>query len=934
MKFNLRKPNRIATLTTGTYVVLASFVATFIVPMSALAWNLQGSCAGVPPTVNVGETVTWTATRSSTGTASDSHYEYFWSGTNSLSGTSQSVSKTYTTAGTKNATVVIKLVINAGGSESITRSCSITVTNPPPPPTLVGSCAVAPSSAAIGDNVSWSSAVSGGTGTYSYSWTGDDGLSGTSANVTKTYNTSGTKNGTVTITSGAQTVSDSCHVTIASNPPPLVTFCVASPSSVNTGVPVSWVSSVSGGTGTYTYSWTGDEGLSGTYANLSKTYSSTGTKQGNVTVTSGSQTGTASCVVTVTNPPPPTTLDGLCFATPSSVHTGDTVHWGATATGGTGSYTYSWSGDEGLSGTSNLSKTYNSTGIKNASVVITSGSNQRITRSCQVEVTATPPQPPLLTGSCLASPSSAHTSDTITWTATPSGGTGSYTYSWSGTDSLSGTSVSVNKSYNTTGTKQGTVVIASGSQTVSANCETSITSMPITSAFSAICSVSPSVIHSGESATWTATATGGTGTYTYAWTGSEGLSGNTDSVTKTYGSTGSKNASVTVMSGSDTTTASCSLNVLPPPGCTQNCGGGGGGGGGGFNPPTVVLLKKPPVGQVLSAVFLSQIPYTGFGDGYKVALFLLILGLWSVAAVYFFRAKLWRRKRDTFAFNHTQTGYGDGPRLGINEGVVEAQSEESPLIEEPSYVDINQIINSPMYTETIVPKEVHGGGQARAGIVDIIAAEAQRNHAIISEEGMKIIADKGKNDAAQALVLVSAVIKSAEERYDREDGWLLLNKEKVSASLTDKATVSDVSARSTPAPIPDVSSARVSSPSPNAFTAGGKPSVDSALFVSWLATGDKQQVARYLKTLRDQLGSAEAFLKKVVLDLDIVYRSRFDEIEETIDERLSNTVSGLSNIALEDLISVLLSTVDQSYHSSSLGIKLALMRATEVGKRR
>jgi hypothetical protein len=70
----------------------------------------------------------------------------------------------------------------------------------------------------------------------------------------------------------------------------------------------------------------------------------------------------------------------------------------------------------------------------------------------------------------------------------------------------------------------------------------------------------------------------------------------------------------------------------------------------------------------------------------------------------------------------------------------------------------------------------------------------------------------------------------------------------------------------------------------------------------------------------------------VILDLDAVYRSRFDEPENPIDERLSYTVSGLSNQQLEELISVLLSTVDQNYHSPNVSAKIALMRASKIGK--
>ena len=69
-----------------------------------------------------------------------------------------------------------------------------------------------------------------------------------------------------------------------------------------------------------------------------------------------------------------------------------------------------------------------------------------------------------------------------------------------------------------------------------------------------------------------------------------------------------------------------------------------------------------------------------------------------------------------------------------------------------------------------------------------------------------------------------------------------------------------------------------------------------------------------------------------MVGLDACDGSGFEEIHEPFDERLAHAVSGLSNTGLEELISALISTVDQNYRSTSLGVKLALMRASEIGK--
>lgn len=64
----------------------------------------------------------------------------------------------------------------------------------------------------------------------------------------------------------------------------------------------------------------------------------------------------------------------------------------------------------------------------------------------------------------------------------------------------------------------------------------------------ASCSVEPSLITEGGSARWTVTAAGGNGSFTYSWSGTDGLSGNGTSVTKTYGTLGTKSAQITITS--------------------------------------------------------------------------------------------------------------------------------------------------------------------------------------------------------------------------------------------------------------------------------------------------------------------------------------------------------------------------------------------------
>jgi hypothetical protein len=78
------------------------------------------------------------------------------------------------------------------------------------PTALKATCAVG----ADGFNVTWNSVAQGGTGGYTYLWTGTDGLNSNLNPVNKTYTTTGLKTATVKVDSGTQSTSTSCSVSI------------------------------------------------------------------------------------------------------------------------------------------------------------------------------------------------------------------------------------------------------------------------------------------------------------------------------------------------------------------------------------------------------------------------------------------------------------------------------------------------------------------------------------------------------------------------------------------------------------------------------------------------------------------------------------------------------------------------------------------------
>jgi hypothetical protein len=313
------------------------------------------------------------------------------------------------------------------------------------------SCYVSPGTIQTGGVVQWIASASGGTGSYTYSWSGSDGLSGSSANVSRSYSSTGFKTGSVTVSSGGQSQSKDCgSVNVYDNSAPsqpsntsnnyyynsypqnlsyyypynynyypynynysyynntpLYASCYPDATYTTTGTVVRWYANVSGGNGYYTYSWSGTDGLYGYYQNTNITYYTPGTKNAYVTVSSNGQSVYAYCNAvnvsgvysypytnTYVNYPTgyyynnQNTLDIGCYADPSKIGINQPATWVAEVTGGIGPYTYSWTGTDGLTGNqASVIKYYSSSGYKTAIVSIRSADGKTGTRTCSAGLT-------------------------------------------------------------------------------------------------------------------------------------------------------------------------------------------------------------------------------------------------------------------------------------------------------------------------------------------------------------------------------------------------------------------------------------------------------------------------------------------------------------------------------------------------------------------
>jgi|GEM_PF-6914415 len=266
-------------------------------------------------TASKGGTISITySTSSSGGGGGSSTFTYTWY-ESGLSGQTWGVNvggTSYTTSGsslsetfTSGQTYSWSLIAPSGyvgnpSSGSFSGSGSTTITFEPK---LSVSISASPTSGTAPLTVSFTSYVSGGTGSYSYFWTFGDGGTSTSANPTHTYNTPGTYTVQLTVKSGFQTAYSNT-LTIR------VTSSTYSHTFTESGLPsyVSWSVTVNGQT---KYAQAGQSitftGLSGSVSWKANPVT-VSTKFGHITYyphpSSGTISGSGTTSITYTDPPP------------------------------------------------------------------------------------------------------------------------------------------------------------------------------------------------------------------------------------------------------------------------------------------------------------------------------------------------------------------------------------------------------------------------------------------------------------------------------------------------------------------------------------------------------------------------------------------------------------------------------------------------------
>jgi endoglucanase len=267
-----------------TYAAAGHFTVTLTVKDSAgkTATATQAVTVGAglgatitaPSSIIAGTAATFTGAGTG-GTGTYSSYSWnFGDGTAAV--TSAKPSHTFAATGTFTVTLTVK--DSSGKTATATKGVMVGAA-------LSTSFTVTPASPIAGVAATFTSAPTGGSGSYTYAWAFGDGGTSTVAKPSHTYAVGGPYTVTLTVKdSSGKTATASSPVTVGY---PTLTAAITQNTPVNpdTGVTVSLAGLAGGGSGSYTYAWTFGDTTTSSGASVSHAYSTKGTYTVTLTVT-------------------------------------------------------------------------------------------------------------------------------------------------------------------------------------------------------------------------------------------------------------------------------------------------------------------------------------------------------------------------------------------------------------------------------------------------------------------------------------------------------------------------------------------------------------------------------------------------------------------------------------------------------------------------
>ena len=305
----------------------------------------------------------------------------------------------------------------------------------------------------------------------------------------------------------------------------------------------------------------------------------------------------------------------------------------------------------------------------------------------------------------------------------------------------------------------------------------------------------------------------------------------------------------------------------------------------------VVLLQTRDQLPLVSGISLTQVPYTGFEAGPFLTLsFYTLLVLWALYLAY------------VLVIRRNSLGAKPLATAGI-------ESADEKIEQNISNLFMDTTMNKPIFHQpTVVAKTAP---VAQIGYESMVVTSDETNeienrahaaHVLFSSDAMRYFV--ATTEDMDRMKVLDAVLERTKASYPAEDGWVVLNEDRIKTQC--EACRSEGSVKSNKSP----------------FIPAALPIGNSSLA--------EVIVAGNIVTAYQMIGNRPMIaLADAAADLDALYRIKQGE-EATISNMLASSGENVSAEQLHLAISAITSALDGTYTNEAEAVKMAIMKATKA----
>lgn len=188
-------------------------------------------------------------------------------------------------------------------------------------------------------------------------------------------------------------------------------------------------------------------------------------------------------------------------------------------------------------------------------------------------------------------------------------------------------------------------------------------------------------------------------------------------------------------------------------------------------------------------LYLDQIPHTGFGALLEVSLFFIAIILWSMAIVYFLLSNKFRS--NLFAWLNIFKKFNDRKFGVIDKAIFETKNQtETKEKKTNERALVSDILSANTEYEGKADFLSDNSENKDPQLTDFILEESKRQGLLLSEGSVQWILEKAGYDARTIKLWLYHLSRLSKNHFPREDGYISLEKEKVTRLVEESGLVS------------------------------------------------------------------------------------------------------------------------------------------------